>query len=332
MEDAPKRIVKCQFCGFESDIDDFEEDFINHDGFWCPDCDGHTFFDNEKNEARKFTLILEDKSKRHIVHYKSPIKFNKRISPLRYPGGKSKLIDYLYSKVQEFNTDTFVEPYAGGASVGLALLNAGVIKKIVLNDKDYGIYALFSLIKENPYSLINKIKVHVPTHEDYFRCRNVILTNYKNTNLFDAAWSLLIVNRLAYSGICKANPLGGKNGSDESLLTRWNPNELCKRMIDINKMADKITVLNGDACELIEEAYFQPNTTLFVDPPYFKKGKELYNCYYDEEDHKALSILLDTLYLGIPGADIILTYDNDKFIENIYRYPSIEKVSRIYSI
>lgn len=328
-----KKVYTCQFCGFESeDIDDFEFDEKNKDGFWCYYCDGHTFFDYEKNKKRKFTLILEDKSRRHIIHYKAPFKFNKRLSPLRYPGGKSKLVDYIYSKVQDFNIDTFVEPYAGGSSVGLAFLKAGIINNLVINDKDYGVYALFTLIKENPHILINKIKKYIPTHEDYFTYQKSVLANYKNTNLFEAAWSLLVVNRLAYSGICKANPLGGKNGTTKALLSRWKPDELCKRILNINEMANKITVLNIDACELIEEMYWNPSTTILIDPPYFKKGKQLYNCYYNKEDHIQLSTLLDSLYSGIPGADIILTYDNDKFIKDIYLYPIIENISRIYSI
>ncbi len=43
--------------------------------------------------------------------------------------------------------------------------------------------------------------------------------------------------------------------------------------------------------------------------------------------------LLDSLHQGMPGADIIVTYDNDPLIERIYEYPTeIEKVSRVYSI
>lgn len=34
----------------------------------------------------------------------------------------------------------------------------------------------------------------------------------------------------------------------------------------------------------------------------------------------------------MPGADIMLTYDNDEFIEWIYLFPEIEKINRVYSI
>jgi len=55
---AENSTLKCQFCGTEGTIDDFEIDFKNKNGFWCPDCDGHTFFNQEDNDKRKFTLIL----------------------------------------------------------------------------------------------------------------------------------------------------------------------------------------------------------------------------------------------------------------------------------
>lgn len=325
-------LYTCRFCGEEVTEDVLKYIDKCNTGFWCDMCDGFTYYNNESENIHKFLLILEDKSKRHVVKYKSPIKFNKRLSLLRYPGGKSKLIDYLYSKLRKGNCTTFVEPYAGGASVGLAFLDAGIIENLILNDKDYGIYALLTLIKGNPELLINRINEYEPTHEDFFKAQEIIKSEYKNCDLLEAAWSMLLVNRLAYSGICKANPLGGRNGNKEKLLSRWKPSELCKRILKINSMADKITVLNMDACELIEEMYWKPSTTILIDPPYFKQGKQLYNCYYNKEDHITLNVLLDSLYQGCPGADIVLTYDNDKFIENLYLYPDIEKISRVYTI
>ncbi len=48
----PER-VQCQWCGLEGDIEEFEFDHTHGDGFWCPDCDGHTFFDEAKNRGRR---------------------------------------------------------------------------------------------------------------------------------------------------------------------------------------------------------------------------------------------------------------------------------------
>ncbi|MCK9470697.1 MAG: DNA adenine methylase [Bacilli bacterium] len=320
----------CQFCGTE-DMEYFQIDSYNK-GFWCEDCDGYNYIGYNREERDKFILILENKSNKETTAFTSDISFKKQLSPLRYPGGKSKLIDYISTKLDASKLDIFVEPFCGGGSVSLSLLDAGVIKELILNDLDYGVYSLFYTIKYEPYKLINKIKDSQPTHNDYFNAQRIIKSNYNDCGIFDAAWSLLIVNRLAYSGIYKANPLGGKNGSIDELLNRWSPKALIKRILHIHSMSDKITVLSIDACELIEEMYWNDKATIFIDPPYFRKGKDLYNCYYTKEDHIRLNILLDNLYQGMPGANMIVTYDDDKYIKDLYLYPHIEKIGRVYSI
>lgn len=141
-----------------------------------------------------------------------------------------------------------------------------------------------------------------------------------------------MLNRLVYSGIYKANPLGGKEGSLQQLTSRWNPDGLCKRIVQIHSLSDHYEISNIDALEMIEEFYWS-NLTLLIDPPYVAKGKDLYRHYYTKEDHYDLQMLLDSLHQGMPGSDIIVTYDCDPLIEDIYIYPTaIEKISRVYTI
>lgn len=323
-------MLRCQFCG-NLEYEDFQLDQFSK-GFWCENCDGYTYLNQNDRENHMFTLVLEDKGSEDNIIYRSDVSFKKQLSPLRYPGGKSKLIEYIYSKLNPNKLDTFVEPFCGGANVGLSFLNAKVINRLILNDLDFGVYSLFYTIKNNPNDLMDLIKRYTPTHEDYFNSRDIIKSYYKDCDILRAAWILLLNNRLAYSGIYKANPLGGKNGTNDKLLSRWNPDNLIKRILHINSMSDRIEVLNMDANMLIEEMYWDDKATIFIDPPYFRKGKDLYNHYYNKHDHISLRFLIDHLYQGYPGADMILTYDNDRYIEDLYWYPEIEKISRVYSI
>ncbi|WP_088834499.1 DNA adenine methylase [Paenibacillus tyrfis] len=321
----------CRFCGNDEPEEEAEYDPTNT-GFWCSCCDGYTYLDPATAKEHRFTLILEDGQGKGAPQPTINVHLNKRASPLRYPGGKSKVIPYINSLLQPGATRTFVGAYAGGASVELALLMADIVDELVLNDLDFGIYALFWTIKHAPYELIDRINSEIPTHADFFACQTILKSDYASCTIFEAAWAQLLVNRLAYSGIYKANPLGGRNGSKRELLSRWNPDELCKRIRLIHSVSDRITLFNMDACKLIEEYYWQSQTTIYIDPPYVQKGKQLYRCYYNREEHMELSMLLDSLYHGMPGADLILIYDNSPFIEEIYMYPSIEKFSRVYSV
>lgn len=323
--------VICRFCCEEYDL---KLDIIdqNENGFWCEYCDGYSFFNSENESDRGFTLILEGKAdKNERFDLPNPIKLNKRLSVLRNPGGKSKLANYIFSHINMKKTDKLISPYIGGGSVEFSLLEAGIFKELVINDYDFGVYSLFELIKRFPEALTLEIRSRDITHDDYIKARKIIKSDYVNCDLFDAAWSLLLVNRLAYSGIYKANPLGGMRGSKEKLLSRWNPEDLCKRIATLHSLADRFSVYNNDALEFIEEQYWDSSSTIIIDPPYFEQGKNLYLHYYTEEDHISLQQLLESLYTGFPCADLLVTYDDVPFIENIYEYPDIKHIKRRFS-
>lgn len=89
-------------------------------------------------------------------------------SPLRYPCGKRKLIPQIKEYLQTINqpTKVFVEPFCGGASVGLDLLITGQIEKLVINDMNKGIYSFWSALLTETEKLINKIIIgrRFPSH------------------------------------------------------------------------------------------------------------------------------------------------------------------------
>ncbi|MEK4983593.1 DNA adenine methylase [Bacillus sp. FSL K6-6540] len=260
-----------------------------------------------------------------------PIKLNKRISPLRYPGGKSKVSEYLLGYVSPQKSEVLCSPFTGGGSFELALLHAGIVKRLELNDYDFGVYSLFHLIKTFPDALTMEIKKRKPNLSDFFKAQRIVKSDYSGCDIFEAAWSLLLVNRLAFSGIYRANPLGGLRGGRDSLLSRWNPDDLCKRINMIHEMSDFINIHNQDAIEFIEEQYWNEKATIFIDPPYYNQGKNLYLHYYTDEDHRELQFLLDNLYRETPCADLIVTYDDDPFIEQIYEFPKFKRIKRKFS-
>jgi len=59
-------------------------------------------------------------------------------SPLRYPGGKNKLAKFVADVViqNDIQGGTYVEPFAGGASIALHLLFRELVSMIIINDMD----------------------------------------------------------------------------------------------------------------------------------------------------------------------------------------------------
>ena len=98
-------------------------------------------------------------------------------------------------------------------------------------------------------------------------------------------------------------------------------------------MKEFITVLHRPANDVISEYYWDPDVTLFVDPPYVVKGKQLYKHFFTDRDHAELAELLNSLYKGYPGeADIIITYDNEELIRELYAEADQSIIGRKYSV
>lgn len=158
-------MITCQFCGLSGSLESgyFQLDNQNN-GFWCEDCDGYTYF-NKDTIRHQFKLILEDKNAEKVLFNPPGIKLAKRISPYRYPGGKSKVVDYLYTHLQEAKSKKLISPFAGGGSFELAMLDAGIVEQLHLNDLDTGVYSLWWIIKHMPYALIERLQSIQPNHK-----------------------------------------------------------------------------------------------------------------------------------------------------------------------
>lgn len=319
-------MVECHWCGIKGPEEEFE--VHGQSGFWCPDCEGFTYFNKEQNDQRRLLLVLEEATGTQRK-YDAPIHFKKRLSPLRYAGGKSKMIDYLFGFLREEKRGTFAEVFAGGASLGLSLLDAGVIDTLVLNDIDAGVNAFWETVLTDPEVLMDKISGPAPTHGDFWNAKTVL---NNGGSIAEMAWALLIVNRLSFSGIQMAGPLGGRQGTQQTLLSRWNPDQLIRRIQHIHSMADRIKLYKQDAATLIADVvYWDERTTVFADPPFLTQGKRLYKEAFETADHIALAETITALYREFPCADFIVTYDNEPLIRDLYPDATVNVLGRRYS-
>jgi len=325
------RNIVCRWCGYEGEESEFDLD-PTQDGFWCPDCDGYTFRDESKNAKPQIVLLLESAGIEQNKSQEAQISLNKRLSPLRYPGGKAMLAEQIAEHLEPDHLETFVECFAGGAAVGLALLDAGYVRHLVLNDTDPGVYAFWKEVTERPESLIWHLEQPV-FRADYAAAKEVLETPSK-FSCSEVAWSELLCSRLSFSGITKGSGIqGGRHGSDAQLFARYNPKTLIRRIEHIHSMADAIEVTSTDACNFIGDyAFWDDKTTLFVDPPYVRVGKRLYRKYYEDDDHKELAWTLQSLCRGFPCANIIITYDDCELIRDLYPDATFLPVSRRYTL
>ena len=136
-------------------------------------------------------------------------------SPLRYPGGKKRLSDFIGLMIENADIPncTYVEPFAGGAGVALALLFDGKVENIIINDFDKAIYSFWRAVKQEPEQLIEKIKSTPITIDEWYRQKKIYLS--QSTYSIDLAFATLFLNRTNRSGILTAGPIGGYSQAGE---------------------------------------------------------------------------------------------------------------------
>jgi len=80
-------------------------------------------------------------------------------TPLRYPGGKGRLGGFFAKVLIENNLlgTRYLEPFAGGAGVGLFLLQSGLVESIALNDLDRAIYAFWYAATRRDLALLKLV-------------------------------------------------------------------------------------------------------------------------------------------------------------------------------
>ncbi|MPM45105.1 hypothetical protein SDC9_91790 [bioreactor metagenome] len=242
----------------------------------------------------------------------------KSLSPLRYPGGKSKIYDKVKNLIEDntLGDKTYVEPFAGGFGIGIGLLCDDIVQTAVLNDFDSHIYHFWFAVLNHTDDLLRKIADTPITIEERDR-QKAVYWNETADEVSDG-FSTFFLNRVNFSGIIKGGPIGGfSQSSPYKIDCRFNKVEITKKIQQIASLRDRIELYNCDASELITQHLQSRIRTSFfnIDPPYVKKGRKLYTNYFKEEDHRKLE---RTITGCLCETRWIVTYDDCDLIRDIY--------------
>lgn len=238
-------------------------------------------------------------------------------SPLRYPGGKNCIFSFVSSLISEnsLNGCKYIEPYAGGAGLALRLLYEEFADSIVINDLDPLVYAFWSICTTQADRLIDWIDKTPITVDIWRECKEII-RHIDTEDSFNLATSFFFLNRTNVSGVLNGGVIGGLNQTGKYKIdARFNKAELIRRIDKISRFSSRIQVTNMDGVNLIKNyTKHTDKTFLYLDPPYYEKGSNLYLNAYKGEDHERLSEYVRKL-----STPWLLSYDNHSFITNLYQ-------------
>lgn len=145
--------------------------------------------------------------------------------------------------------------------------------------------------------------------------KNII--NSPDVTVLERGFATFFLNRCNRSGILKAGPIGGRGQQgDWKIHVRFNKDNLIERILRIAERRGDIVLSQQDALSFMK--YIAPAVDLpllvYLDPPYFKKGGQLYLNSYCYRDHVDLACSLD----GVEDFHWLMTYDNAEEIRQLY--------------
>lgn len=252
------------------------------------------------------------------------------VTPLRYPGGKSKITNYIKMLLKQNGLldIQYAEPYAGGAGIAFALLFDEYARHIHINDLDPAIYAFWYSVLNHSEEMCGLIDSTPVTMEEWFRQKDI--QNYQeNHSILQLGFSTFFLNRTNRSGIILGGVIGGKEQTGEwKIDARFNKKDLKARIRRIALYKKRITLHNQDAEMLLKGEFSQlgNKSLVYLDPPYYVKGQDLYKNYYDHQDHLAIAEVVDSLQ-----TPWIVSYDNASQISEIYSGKKYIEYSLSYS-
>lgn len=237
------------------------------------------------------------------------------VSPLRYPGGKAALAGLFADLIEalDLNAATYVEPYAGGAGAGIALLREGRVDRLVINDIDPAVFAFWTAVTDRNQAFLDWVTSVPLTLEEWQRQREIYRS--KNCDSFALGCAFFYLNRTNRSGVLNAGVIGGKAQQGKYKIdARFNRATLTERLTAIGTLAPAIEVSDLDGRSVIQRYGRDGSTFMYIDPPYVQAGSQLYLNAFDGRDHRALSKVVHE----ISTAHWFMTYDLAPLVENLY--------------
>lgn len=250
-------------------------------------------------------------------------------SPLRYPGGKSKLTAYVLEtmKLNGLEGGAYVEPFAGGCAIAWYLLLNDHVHKVYINDLDPAIHAFWHSVLYRTEELCQLVSSTPVTLDEWYIQREVYREN--QNDFLKLGFATLFLNRTNRSGIIKAGVIGGKEQKgDYKMDCRFNKPRIIEQINAIASKRDSIRLSNLDAVHFIDDYLpdIDGKVLVNIDPPYYVKGKGLYQNFFEHNDHYRLFESVKRI-----THPWIVTYDDTPEICGIYSEFSPESFGLTYT-
>ena len=242
-------------------------------------------------------------------------------SPFRYPGGKTWFVPRIRQWLQGLETRPveLIEPFAGGAIVGLTAAFESLAEHVTLVELDDDVAAVWQAIIESDEGewLARQILLFDVQPDSVEK-----LLTLEELSLRFRALKTVVRNRINHGGILAPGSGKIKNGENgKGLASRWYPKTLHNRIMAISNIRERFTIVHGDGIEVLRANGTRRNVVFFIDPPYTLAGKRAGRRLYthSELNHEELFRVASSL-----AGEFLMTYANTDEVREMSRYFGLE--------
>ncbi len=241
-------------------------------------------------------------------------------SPFRYPGGKTWLVPRIRQWLSSHpaKPEVLIEPFAGGGIVSLTVAFEQLANRVVMVELDDQVAAVWKTVLGGDAQWLAE---EIAGFEITSQSVEQILARTAEAQRAKA-FRTIVRNRVNRGGILAPGAGLVKNGENgKGLCSRWYPDTLRRRILDIAAISDRIGFIEGDGMDVLREHAHDADTVFFIDPPYTAAGKKAGSRLYKHSSlHHEELFRLSTLLAG----DFLMTYDNTDEVRELAKWHGLD--------
>lgn len=260
------------------------------------------------------------------------------MSLIRYPGSKAKLVESILAAMPEeyvlpmFTSDNlhYVEPFFGSGAVGFEVMKRLHHRaRVTIADMDIGLFCLWLSVWKHADELKERIRKYRPSVESFYELKQL---DGEFTDTVDTGFRKLALHRISVSGfgVMAGGPIGGrKQEGAYTVGCRWKPAKMLLAVERYQKLLGKfkrLEILHSCVFKTLAGIDGDEPAFIYLDPPYYEKGNQLYKHGFSEEQHAELaSVLIKSRHLWA------VSYDDHPAIRRLYHELHVRKLEVTYS-
>lgn len=229
-------------------------------------------------------------------------------SPLTYYGGKARMASMILARMPAHKT--YVEPFAGGASIFWA---KGPSQAEYINDKNGQLANFYRVMATQFEALYDRVQGTLHCEHTHREACEIYRAEPWRYDAVTRAWATWVACNMSFSG-----QIGGSFSWALNRQDAWSPPVATENrkaaFKQYAKRLEGVTIFSRDALDILGGKLNTQDTFWYLDPPYAGARQGHYGGY----TQRSFEELIDRLE-GVKGKFILSSYDNPALTDAVAR-------------